>query len=241
MKRFILLPLLTLVVAWLFPVICLAQIGKSRDFTGEFSQPEIFLRPLKLVGRTAGTGLFLVTDPASCQGLGTLDRCFVLPAQPAVLNWNEPAIESLTLPAKTLRDVLVLTVQNNIDFELENDTGSDSAGMLRSRVTLTLESPAFANVTDPSTGLPLNGAWTFGLGQRRISMTLHAGDFQSDQSSSSRRAYISRSLLKASLGMTDEQVNQFFDNPITLKVNMDGRAHLAIDSFHTQFVAIEGY
>ncbi len=241
MKRMTYSLLFVLVFLFLFPAVSVAQRGKDKDFQGEFSQPEIFLRPLKSVGRTAGTSVTLTEDPAVCDGLSGRDVCFVLPAQPAALDWNELNMESLTLPAKTLRDLLVLNIFNGLDIELLNETAGDFGAVLRMRATFTLVSPAFAGVVDPTTGLPLNGAWTVGAGARRISTTLRAGDFHTDQISYTRRLFISRSLLKGNLEMTDAQVDQFFDNPITIQVNMDGRARLAVDSFHSTFVAIEGY
>ncbi len=241
MKRTAFVLLAVLGFFFVFQGLCIAQIGKAKDFQGEFADPGIFLRPLKSVGRTNGTTLSLVADPAECDGIGPLDRCFVLPQQPQPLTWNEQAIESLVIPAGSLRDLLVLVLWQNVDIELENNTEFPGLGRLRSRVTVTIESPVFDGVTDPSTGLPLNGQWNVGFGQRRVVETLYPGDVHSDQINYSRILEISRGILKNNLALTDAQVDQFFGNPITLRMNMDGVAQYSGESFVAAFLIIQGY
>ncbi len=227
---------------FVFEGLCLAQIGKAKDFQGEFADPGIFLRPLKSVGRTNGTTLYFADPGTSCGDVAPLDRCFVLPDPGAALSWNEQAIESLVIPAGSLRDLLVLGLQNNITIALENSTASDDIGRLKSRVTVTIESPVFDGVTDPSTGTPLNGQWIVGFGQRRVLQTLRSGDVHTDQINYSRILDISRGLLKNNLALTDAQVDQFFGNPISLRMNMDGLAKYATsESGASVFLIIEGY
>ncbi len=90
---------------FVFEGLCIAQIGKAKDFQGEAPDPGIFLRPLKAVGRTNGTTLYFGETDTDCGDVAPLDRCFVLPAPGTLFSWDEKAIESLVIPAGSLRDL----------------------------------------------------------------------------------------------------------------------------------------
>ena len=235
---------LMLLVVFLSPLLCFAQRGKVKDFETNAPAPETFLRPLKTVGRFSGGYIFLVTNVADCldENGVMLPNCYGVPSdasQPVA--WNQIAIDTLVIPAKALHDLLVVEVQHTPSYNLYNSTNENQYGLFHSQVTLTIESPAFLNGTDPNTGLPLNGAWTIGGNPRHLSMRLLAGDSFSETFSYSRRIYLSRSLIKNNTSLTDAQVDQLFDNPITLRMNMIGRARCASDSTIFAFYLVEGY
>lgn len=196
----------------LLTVAASAQKGHSDDVITELPMPELFLQPVKYVAHTGTTVVHVRTEQQYCEdGQGNpLSPCLIVPySMDPSPTWATVDLFTVVIPRKTLREVFSAVPRFGPDFTLRNFTPESRRGLFRARLTLTLESPA----------LP-DGSVVTTFGDRRVAMWMPPDGMFADMIHYTRHGMVGRPWLKSNLGMTDEQVDAFFDSDITVRVGV---------------------
>lgn len=131
----------------------------------------------------------------------------------------------ITIPGKTVKNVIYPMLNNGVGFDSFSSTGSGVTMFYVPRITIesdALNDPAAIN---PNTGLPMNGSFTTSLaGNRLQSFSIAAGDFISDYENYASVAGrgLSRSYFEA-LGLPPHVINQLFKKDMKLKFGIRAR------------------
>jgi hypothetical protein len=217
----------------LLPVAAYAQKGHVKDVLSEYPIPELFLQPVKYVAHTGSTTVYLRTDQQYCvdeQG-DPVSPCYIVPYQTVPPNtWVNIELFSVVVPRKSLRDVISFLPRFGPSFTLRNYDTSEHDALFQARVVTTMESPAFPDGPVSST-----------FGDRIVSLTLPPGKMFSDTIHYTRNGMINRQWLRDNAGLTEAQVDQFFDNDITVRVSVRVRAAMLQYGSIYLGVLIQGY
>ena len=226
---------------WLFifslllslPGAAYAQKGHVKDLISEYPMPELFLQPVKYVAHTGTTTVFMRTEEQYCfdeQGK-SLSPCWIVPysAEPSD-NWVDYELFTVTVPRKSLRDVIAFAPRFGPSFMLQNYSGADKEGFFQARLTVTMESPAFPDGPVAST-----------FGDRMVTVSLPVMKRFGDTITYTRHGIINRQWLRENANLSEAQVNAFFDNDIKLTVKVRVRAALMIYGSIYAGLLIEGY
>ena len=228
----------TLVLA--LPLAGSAQKGHVRDLETAFPQPEIFLQPVKYV---AHTGAVTVVFRDSCVADGQpIPLCVELPPQPQTLTFEKNDVLSVVIPKKSMRNILAKVPRFGPALFLQNNSSSYDVGWFWVHLTTTMESPAFLDprAVDPDTGEPLNGKLRLHLSGRGVTTSLGPWAPFTDYIIFTRHGYVGRSFLRDTMKLPEDLVDAFFDNDITVRVNIHGTAKLAINSSVYISILFEG-
>lgn len=131
----------------------------------------------------------------------------------------------ITIPGKTVKNVIYPMLNNGVGFDSFSSTGSGVTMFYVPRITIesdALNDPAAIN---PNTGLPMNGSFTTSLaGNRLQSFSIAPGDFISDYENYASVAGrgLSRSYFEA-LGLPQHVINQLFKKDMKLKFGIRAR------------------
>jgi hypothetical protein len=218
----------------------------TRGLVEMSGDPDSFGANMKFMGVTFSGTVFL--DP-TCEfppgeGLGPEDRCVVLSGAPGQTPFNVRDIGRITLPANASRSVLFMMTTNWQSYQFFNTTGvPQSSAVFRYDPYLTIESEAFNDprALDPATGAPLNGKIDVGGWATLVDRSL-AVDERIRQSSNYSRTSVN-SLSKSywrDNGLPEDLVNGLFHGPITIRLNVKGRARLLSDGFMQYSIRIFG-
>lgn len=220
-----------------------AQRGKVHQFENDISDPEVFLQPLKMIGRSSGVIVYWVFDQSECfyEDGSPVPNCHVMPAQPAQASATDVDPNKMVIPAKVIRDGLVIFVRQNTTIYLENDTSNDDYGRFVLRPMLTFYSDAFLDprCTDPATGLPCNGQLTLNMMSRRITRLMHSSEWFEDSQYNTRQLYISRALLLQY--MPAEVADNFFNGEIGIRMSIFTQVKLGSAPFADAWYLVMGH
>ncbi len=141
-----------------------------------------------------------------------------------------PDIGRMTLPGKTSHNILCHWTSGNGVYSLFNGTGVTASARMSLHPYLVVESSVLSNplLIDPSTGLPFNGSLKTAPGTTYLDIQTLAPNARSTQRMSDSRVCIAGAISRQGLiqgyGLTNAQVDDFFKNPITLKLGLNGVA-----------------
>jgi hypothetical protein len=217
-----------------FPVAAYAQKGHAKDVLTELPMPELFLQPVKYVAHTGSTTVYLRTEPQFCVDSENqpLSPCLLLPYQttpPAT--WTNLELFSVVIPRKSLRDVISFVPRFGPSFSLRNyDLANEHDALFQARLIVTLESPAFPD-----------GPVDTLFGDRTVTMSLPSEKMFGDTIHYTRDGMIGRQWLRDNVGLSEKQVDAFFDNAITVRVSVRVRALLLEYGSIYVGVLIQGY
>ena len=205
-----------------------------RESLGLSADPDSFGANMKFMGLVnSGSVLLDPTCDFPPSDLGPDDRCVLLSGAPDQTAFNVKDIGRITLPANASRDVIFMMTTNAQNYQFFNTTGvPQSSAVFRYDPYLTIESEAFDDprAVDPATGGPLNGKVDVGGWATIVDRTL-AIDERARQGSNYSRTSVN-SLSKSywrEYGLPEDLIRKLFHGPITIRLNLRGKARLVSD------------
>lgn len=198
----------------------------------DVGDPDSFGRRVRYVGLIASEFVDLET-PGGCQA--TTDpgyECVTLNPQPQSTTFSFNDMGHITLPARATHSLLCFQMTALNTWQFKNDTTTPQMARIVLDESVTIENPLLADpsLIDPTTGQPFNGKLTSRIGlAARHWATLQPGAEVGDSGWVTRGCQggaISKSALKQIYGLPDAIVNQFFQKPMTIRVNASGQAQL---------------
>ncbi len=190
-----------------------------------------FNKNAKFMGTAASGSAIIYTscDPAILLAdlgitLGPDDRCLAAP-NPAVTSTAVfTDMARITIPARTLSNVLYMINNHTILWDFQNNTMGQIFGQMSYSPRITIESVALNDpaAINPDTGLPMMGSYTTaGSGTKFKTQLLATGAFESNVESYSRAntTGLSRQFFRA-LGLSDAIINNIYRNPLTVRLGM---------------------
>lgn len=208
------------------PLISNADVGDADSFG----------RNVTYAGLAQTGQVILQEDCSIVTGLGPDDRCVTVNAQPASTSFSFNDLGRMTLPARSTNDLLCFHSTTFQTWQFFNETGSASQAAIRYTESITIENPLLddPSLMDPTTGLPFNGSLTVGIGTSLLDLeTMQPGDDKVRNENVTRTCLggaISKRALSEDYGLPDSVVKQFFKQPMTIRLNVSGRASLVVDS-----------
>lgn len=204
------------------------QAQTTRESGLDVGDPDSFGRNVKWLGYTAMNNFIeLKTDCAPVPGGNPNALCLqVDPASQGSQYGEFRDVARMTLPARSMHSFLCHWMSPSIQAYVANDSGLDNRqARLNVLPTLTVESEAFNDpaLVDPETGEPLNGKVEIYSTSNAIYTLLDAGERLNQRLNASRTCiggYVSRRALKEVYGLSDRQADQFFNNPVTIRLNL---------------------
>ncbi|KFN49179.1 hypothetical protein [Arenimonas composti] len=160
-------------------------------------------------------------------------NCVSLAPAPNTTTFVLSDLASITLPGRSSETVLCHWQTPVIQYWAANNGAYPDSFNLRVTPVYTIESDVFAEVTDPSTGLPYPGYIQLGLTAVGRNRTLQPGEFESELVNGARvciGGLLSRDSLMGSYGFTKAQARRFFRRPITIRMGLQGSARLVEDA-----------
>ncbi len=151
----------------------------------------------------------------------------------ALTQFSFTDIAHITLPANATNSLLCHWFSPRVAVSFFNDGAATALGRLSYNPTLTIENAALANpaLIDPTTGLPFNGKLTTNMSAgETFTLALEPGMpiVQSLRDTATCQAgFVSRRLLVDGYGLTAAQVDSFFANPTTIRMNVSGNMRYA--------------
>ncbi|HSR65667.1 MAG TPA: hypothetical protein VLM17_08730 [Xanthomonadaceae bacterium] len=204
--------------------------GKSSAPTdAEVGDSDSFGRNVRWLGLAAGQ-VNLTTgtcDPASP------DPCQVL-APPGRFAFSD--IARIQLPAGATHSLLCYWFSPLLAITYDNPTAATQLALVQYTPTVTVENPVLDDpaLVDPTTGAPFGGhLLTSMTSSQRINTPLPAGVNYTDVtrlSSVCIAGLLSRKQLAESFGLSPSQVDAFFHNPTTLRLNVSGTLRYVSDA-----------
>lgn len=167
-----------------------------------------------------------------CSSQGSPADCVTLNPQPAVTRFDREDVVHITLPGNTTHSFLCFQTSTYRDWGYMNHSSTPADAEFRYQESVTLESDLLKDpsLIDPSTGLPFNGKIRSYVGTDLFDSRTLEGGFQESHGEWSSRTcqagLISKSYLETVYDLPPSVVNQFFKQPITLRLNLEGGAAL---------------
>ena len=162
--------------------------------------------------------------------------CDELNPAPAQTTFSHNNICRIFLPKKASRNVIYPVLNLFIDYQLQNSTGVDQpSGLFRFTAGITIESTALndPSCTDPNTGSPCGGTATLLFNYiYRDDRAMKDGDRQRLRETMVRAGNtgLTRQQLQTILGLTPAAVDNLFNGPMTVRVDLSGAARLVTDA-----------
>ena len=203
-------------VLLLLPVATFAQRGHAKDMQGEFFGQEAFDRPVKFLAGSYAPQIILTRTPDDDCTADTLNNaCFAIVDPSVVTAQSMQNVSRVIIPARSVRDVLLIDARNSYWTYYRSDMTAPDMGLFLYQPTITIRSPA------------LPAPITANVGHHRTARLIFPEEGQNGGSEDSQytRGYrLTRSLMKVGMGLTDAQINGFFDGEITIELNFEVRA-----------------
>lgn len=201
--------------------------------SGTLSNPDEVGRAAQYLGQFQSGLIDLETDctPDPANPLGPDDRCVLLNPAPAATLYSFQDLGRITLAARATKTLICAAITPVYSYGLYNPLAGPANAVVQFRPTLRVESTVLNDpaAIDPTTGLPYGGHLDFGQGGNLlISKTLAAGATETVASSFSRQCIsgLSRQQLIDGYGLSPSLADKFFRNPITIRINANGRSVL---------------
>jgi len=162
-------------------------------------------------------------NPDDIGQLGPNDRCVILNPAPALTTFEFPDLGHITLPGKSTETLICHWVTPLIGYTMVNSTANPASGSITLLARFRLESTVLS-------GPPFNGGIDIGsLSSYRDTLPLAPSEVRSQTIQPTRtciEGMISASTLMNTHGLTENQVKDFFKNPITIRAGVSGSARL---------------
>ena len=199
--------------------------GPSAADVGE---PDSFGKNAQFLG-VVGTGVVIIDptcNPADIGQLGTDDRCILAsdPALSAPLGLTFNDLGRITIPGKSVSNIVYLINNHQTNWTFENFTAANVFGRMSYSPSITIESDALNDpaAIDPNTGLPMGGSFTTtGVGTKINTQTLFPG-YSATRGETYTRANglgLSRTFF-ASLGLPNHVIDKLYKKQMTIHLNI---------------------
>jgi hypothetical protein len=151
--------------------------------------------------------------------------CFLIADASVVTEQTLPNATHITIPGKSLHDVLLLEARNSYWTYLRSDMSYPDMGLFFYQPTVTIRSKALAS--------PI----TANVGHHRTSRLVFPEEGQQgggEDAQYTREYRLTRTLMRDGMHLTDTQIDAFFDNDITIELNFTVRVQQfdAVDAFY---------
>lgn len=160
--------------------------------------------------------------------------CEELAPWPATTHFELDDVASIVLPKKASKTILCHWFSPYLQLNWNNPGGATELGTLYYQPTLTIENPLLDDpaLINPMTGLPFGGVLETSMSStEQIVVPLAPGMsyFEVRRDTATCIAgFVTKRNLVGSYGLTESQANQFFKEPMTIRMNIRGHAtHLA--------------
>ncbi|HKE46524.1 MAG TPA: hypothetical protein VKB52_00545 [Rhodanobacteraceae bacterium] len=191
---------------------------------GDVGDPDSFGRNLHWLGLADGE-VDLLDD---CTG--DTFACQPLAPPPGVTSFSFADLGHISLPARAANSLLCYWFSPFLTIGYGNDTAASVVAKLNYVPTVTIENPLLddPSLIDPTTGLPFGGQLLTAMtSSERFEVPLPAATHITERTRDSAvciAGLISRNTLVETFGLTDAQARDFFRQPMTLRLNVDGSA-----------------
>ncbi len=191
---------------------------------GDVGDPDSFGRSVQWLGLADGE-VDLLDD---CTG--DTFACQPLVAPPGETDFSFTDLGHIALPARAAHSLLCYWFSPFLTIGYGNDSGAPVVARLSYTPTVTIENPELddPSLIDPTTGQPFNGQLLTGMtSSERFEVPLPTATHVTERSRDSAvciAGLISRNTLVETYGLTDAQARDFFRQPMTLRLNVDGSA-----------------
>jgi hypothetical protein len=196
----------------------------------DVGEPDSFGKNVKFLG-TATSGVILIyhsCDPVVLAAedvvLGPDDRCMDVsnPAVTTTATFND--VGRIKIPAKSADNVIYFIANNFLYSFMNNSNTLVSSGRISYTPTVTIESEALLDplAIDPTTGLPMNGSFTTGIGGGKTivkTMQPNAIETNIERYSTAATRGFARGYF-ADLGLPTSVINKIYTKPMTIKLNI---------------------
>jgi hypothetical protein len=204
-----------------------SQRGRAKDLAGEFFGQEAFNRSLKFVAGTYAPEILLTRTPESdCVPPEILNEtCFPIADASVVTEQALTNVTHIVIPGKSLHDVLLLEARNMYWTYLRSDMSSPELGLFFYQPTVTIRSKALAKPITANVGHHRTQRWV---------LPEEGWEGGGEDAQYTREYRLTRTLMKDGMGLTDAQINAFFDNDITIELNFTVRVkdYDAVDAIY---------
>lgn len=205
--------------------------GMTTPDPGDVGDADSFGRNLHWLG-LADAEVDLVNDctgyPAGCQ---------VLSPVPTVTSFSFDDLGHITLPARAANSLLCYWFSPFLTINYGNDGSASVVADLDYVPTVTIDNPVLddPSLIDPSTGMPFNGhLLTAMTSSQQFEIPLPAATHVTERKRDSSvciAGLISRSTLVQDFGLSDSQARDFFRQPMTLHLNVEGHGQYVDSAF----------
>ncbi len=205
-----------------------ARPGASAPLAGpgaaDVGDADSFGRNVQWLGLAAES----IALQADCSGV--TGNCQALAPAPAATSFSFSDIAHISLPKKSANSLLCYWFSPYLTVSYDNPTAAPVVARLSYTPTVTVENPVLddPSLIDPATGLPYGGQLLTGLtSSERFEVPLPAGLQITERTRDSTvciGGMISRSALVDTFGLSAAQAKEFFKQPTTLRLNIDGSA-----------------
>lgn len=213
-----------------------APAAKSGDAAtsptpGDVGDPDSFGRNLHWLG-LADAEVDLLDD---CTGDTFV--CQTLNPAPATTSFSYTDLAHITLPARAASSLLCYWWSPFLTVSYGNDSAASVVARLDYVPTVTIENPLLddPSLIDPTTGMPFNGQLLTAMtSSERFEVPLPAATHITERTRDSAvciAGLISRNTLVQTYGLSDSQARNFFRQPMTLHLNLDGHAQYVDAAF----------
>jgi hypothetical protein len=222
------------------------KIQMNAVTTADVGEPDSFGKNVKFFG-IAASGLVILTTDCSEANVGILgpdDRCQLITDQNVVTGTNYFDIGRITIPGKSLDNVLHVISRSSYSYAMNNLGTTPSLARVGFVPSLTLESVAFndPSAIDPATGLPMNGALrTTGSGLLSITKTIAADAIENVAQNSGGSSILgfSREYFRQ-IGMSNSAIDRFYKNPVTIKIGIRASSQLVSEATFRYSIRLMG-
>jgi len=181
-----------------------------------------------------------VTLGSDCTGAAPPYACQVVGAPDAVTTFDFEDINRVSLPKNSADTLLCYWFSPWLTVNYTNPTASTVLARLTIDPTLTIESPVLntPGLIDPTSGAPFNGKLITGMSSlQHIVKPMPAGVSYGERTRDSSvciAGFLSKSALKETYGLSNNQANDFFNKPIVVHLNISGSTQY-VDSAYLYF------
>jgi hypothetical protein len=217
-----------------------ANGATSEDTVGD---PDSFARAKTYLGVAQTELIQLLPD---CTGFPSEQgKCIELDPAPGFTFVNEEGLASIVLPKHATNSLVCFTVTPITGWNWQNDTAITQTAQMSLNTTIQVESPVLDGLSDPL-GNPFNGQLfpvPASLSTLFEARSLAPGEFHFKSPRATRSCIagiVTTRSLRDVYGLTDTQIREFFQNPITFTFGVRGGVAMATDAFYVSGVRLYG-
>lgn len=214
--------------------------GLSLPTRLDVGDPDSFGRQVRYMGVIAS--VFVDLEPTGgCQASTDPSwQCVILKPQPQLTTFSFNDMGHITLPGRSVHSLLCYESTALNSWQFDNVTATSQWAQIAFNQSLTIESAVLADpaLIDPTTGQPFNGKLTVHTGLAlNESQTLAPGAQQGHTGWISRGCQggaISLTILQQQFGLSASVAKRMLQMPMTIRLNVNGRAQ-TVDSAGISF------